>query len=57
MANEKTRVWVDTDSGTYGSIESLRVVDVPSDVLQDWANGEADSKISAYAEEHGKPVR
>ena len=51
------RVWVDTYSGTYGDLNSLRIVDVPDDILEQWDNGESDSVIANYAQDNGEEVQ
>ena len=50
-----TTLWVDAESGTWGSLTSLRLVEISNDQL-DWFGEISDSERVRFAEEHGSEV-
>ena len=52
--NDWVKVWVDTQSGTFGDIDSLKIVDVPKTMMDLWETGQAsDSEISEFGLVYG----
>ena len=52
----ESRIWIDTDSGTYGDVNSLRIAWADDTTLQEWAEGVSDSEIAEYGLSQGIPI-
>ena len=52
--NDWVTVWVDTQSGTYGDLEGLKIVSVPKNMMDLWDHGRAsDSEIAEFGLVYG----
>lgn len=58
QAKQTVTVWVDTFSGTWGTIGGLKIVELEAEIAEGWDEGAAsDMEIADYAREHGRDAK
>jgi hypothetical protein len=67
IQSEPLRIWIDTETGTWGSLPRLRVVDLADKALHDaetdtnslvaFLDAASDSEIAEFGKNYGNPVQ
>lgn len=51
------RIWIDVSTGTYGSVEDLRIVDIDTETLETMDYGQlSDEDIAEIGRVNGKAI-
>lgn len=51
-----TQIWIDVVTGTYGILDDIRVVSIPSGTFADWFMDAADERIKDIGLAYGARV-